>query len=354
MRACIFCLLVLSLCGCTGTGYTVTGTGCMLPGDTVFLFGSDGTALGSSPIAADTTFSIEGRCDKPDLVRLCDREWTCRPIRLLLEPGTIRIAAGAGGFEVSGTPLNDSLQRIAHRLDSLQDEWAARPSDAAERMQRRQLRDSMLCAAIRPHRGDLLGAYLCSVRFASDYPDDSTRLAALRTQLELFPAALQAHPLLQKLRARADAAENTRIGRPSMELALPDIDGHIRPLSPLIGRGRRVLVEFRTSWCRTCMQELSRLEALYDSCGGPGFEIYTVWLDNDPHAWENTVRRRNLPWTNVRGVGSDKGSDAAERYGIVDLPANFLISPSGEIEARNLHITQLEEILGCRAGKISE
>lgn len=354
MRACLFCLLVLSLGGCTGSGYTVTGNCGMLPGDTVFLFGSDGSALGSSPIAADTTFAIAGRIGKPDVVRLCDRERTGRPIRLLLEPGTIRIAAEADGFAIAGTPLNDSLQRIANRLDSLQDEWAARPSSAAERMQRRQLRDSMLCAAIRTHRDNLLGAYLCSVRFTPDLPDDSARLAALRTQLERFPAALQAHPMLQKLRARADAAENTRIGKPCIELALPDIDGHIRSLSALIGRGERVLVEFRATWCRSCMRELTRLEALYDSCGGSGLEIYTVWLDNDPHAWEATVRRRNLPWTNVRGVGSDKTSDAAERYGIVDLPTNFLISPSGEIEARNLHITQLAKIMGCGAEEISE
>ena len=147
---------------------------------------------------------------------------------------------------------------------------------------------------------------------------------------------MQAHPILQRIAEKVAATENTEIGKPYMDLTLPDAAGEPVALSGIVGKGRWVLLDFWATWCGPCCREIPHLREAYAACKSKGLEIYGVSLDNDAAKWRTFVADNDMPWINVLGVNADKRSDAAAMYGISSIPANFLISPEGIIVARDL------------------
>ncbi|MFR6351092.1 MAG: peroxiredoxin family protein [Alistipes finegoldii] len=147
---------------------------------------------------------------------------------------------------------------------------------------------------------------------------------------------MQAHPTLKRIAEKVAAAENTEIGKPYMDLTLPDAAGEPTTLSGIVGNGRWVLLDFWATWCGPCCREIPHLREAYAACKSKGLEIYGVSLDNDAAKWKTFVADNDMPWINVLGVSADKRSDAAAMYGISSIPANFLISPEGIIVARDL------------------
>ena len=185
--------------------------------------------------------------------------------------------------------------------------------------------------SIEANLDNLFGAYLFSV-----YEFDGNDIAAAKTRLKQFPAAVQAHSILQRIAEKVAATENTEIGKPYMDLTLPDAAGEPVALSGIVGKGRWVLLDFWATWCGPCCREIPHLREAYAACKSKGLEIYGVSLDNDAAKWKTFVADNDMPWINVLGVSADKRSDAAAMYGISSIPANFLISPERIIVARDL------------------
>lgn len=327
------------LYGCGGPNYSITGNVGLEPGDSVFLIGNGSTELTSGVVSADSTIRLKGRIAAPEIARLADQERISigRSV-IFLEPGDIRTAF-TGGWQVysaSGTPLNDKKEKFYGQMADFDRKFRELPRDAPV--------DSLYAAynrlvpeSIEANRDNLFGAYLFAV-----YEFDDNDIAAAKARLEQFPPAVQAHPILQRIAKKIAAAENTEIGKPYMDITLPDAAGEPVSLSDVIGKGRWVLLDFWATWCGPCCREIPHLREAYAAYKDKGFEIYGVSLDNDDAKWKTFVADNDMPWINVLGVGADKGSDAAVMYGISSIPANFLISPSGIIVARDLRGENIE------------
>ncbi len=132
-------------------------------------------------------------------------------------------------------------------------------------------------------------------------------------------------------------------GMVAPDIALADRDGNIRRLSDL--RGKIVLIDFWASWCRPCRMENPNVVRLYERFHDKGFEIYSVSLDNNRDAWLKAINDDHLSWPNhvsdLRGWSSAGG----KLYGISSIPATVLVDREGNILARNLRGTQLEQKL---------
>ena len=111
------------------------------------------------------------------------------------------------------------------------------------------------------------------------------------------------------------------------------------------GPGRWVLLDFWATWCGPCCREIPYLKEAYAAFSGRGFAIYAVSIDHDAARWQRFLAENDLPWTNVLSSGCGRQSPAAAMYGIRFIPSNFLISPDGEIVARNLPGRQLQSRL---------
>ncbi len=117
-------------------------------------------------------------------------------------------------------------------------------------------------------------------------------------------------------------------------LALPDLDGRERMLCEF--ENLVVVVSFWASWCEPCREEFPAMSALARKHHDAGLRLLAVnnaesrsKIDAFLHAWP------------VEGlVLSDRNGAAAKEWGVVGMPANFVIDRTGAL--RYWHLGALD------------
>jgi len=86
------------------------------------------------------------------------------------------------------------------------------------------------------------------------------------------------------------------------------------------------------------------VKAAYESYKDRGFEIIGISLDDDKAALEAFVAKNDMPWPQYfDGKGFE--NELAQRYGISQIPATFLVGRNGKIIAADLRGPALEAAL---------
>jgi peroxiredoxin len=134
----------------------------------------------------------------------------------------------------------------------------------------------------------------------------------------------------------------TAVGQVAPEIALPDPDGKIVPLSSL--RGKYVLVDFWAKWCGPCRRENPNIVRAYNTYKDKGFTVYGVSLDRTKNDWLQGIREDGLTWTHVSDLKYWQ-SEAAKAYNITAIPFSLLLDPNGVIIAKNLRGAALDHKL---------
>jgi peroxiredoxin len=130
------------------------------------------------------------------------------------------------------------------------------------------------------------------------------------------------------------------------DIALPGPEGDTIRLSSK--RGRIVLVDFWAAWCPPCREENPNLVRAYDMYHYRGFDIYQVSLDQRKEDWTGAIMKDRLGrWTHVSDL-KYRDSEVVKRFGLSEIPANYLIDREGRVIAANLRgpmlLKKLEEL----------
>jgi peroxiredoxin len=147
---------------------------------------------------------------------------------------------------------------------------------------------------------------------------------------------------------QAEAEKNARMeailgtGKPAPNIAMAQPNGKTAQLSDL--KGKVVLIDFWASWCKPCRMENPNVVRLYNKYHNKGFEVFGVSLDKSKAAWENAIKADKLTWTHVSDLQLWNNA-AAQLYGVSSIPATFLIDKEGNIIAKNLRGSALEQKL---------
>ena len=114
-----------------------------------------------------------------------------------------------------------------------------------------------------------------------------------------------------------------------------------KPLSIAGYKGKVVLVDFWATWCGPCVAELPNVLKTYEKFHGKGFEIVGISLDKDEQALGAFTKKRSMPWQQYFD-GKGWENKLAEKYGVLSIPATFLLDGEGKIIARDLRGEALE------------
>jgi peroxiredoxin len=113
------------------------------------------------------------------------------------------------------------------------------------------------------------------------------------------------------------------LGSPAPEIALKDLQGHEIKLSEL--RGKVVLLNFWATWCKPCKEEMPAMQASYDKLRDKGFVVLAVNELEDVEKVAEHIKTHGHTFL----VVMDHDNGVANRYGVVGLPASFLIDRQG-------------------------
>ncbi|QSE96693.1 TlpA disulfide reductase family protein [Fulvivirga lutea] len=139
-----------------------------------------------------------------------------------------------------------------------------------------------------------------------------------------------------------EASKQLAIGMVAPEIALPNPEGEVVPLSSL--RGKYVLVDFWAKWCGPCRKENPNVVRMYNKYNDQGFEVYGVSLDRKKEDWLQAIEQDGLHWTQVSDL-KYWNSEAAKTYNIKAIPFALLLDPEGRIIGKNLRGRALEQKL---------
>ncbi len=152
------------------------------------------------------------------------------------------------------------------------------------------------------------------------------------TQLE------EANALAQRINQEVEQSKNYP------EIELNDMFGKPQKLSAFDGKA--IVIDFWIPSANSSTNLLnSEYKELYESYHDKGLEIYQVALTDNRAAWINRIQSQRLPWTQVIDLNGPQGMTSMS-YAITGVPANVVISPEGEIVARNLFGEELSTRIG--------
>jgi peroxiredoxin len=118
------------------------------------------------------------------------------------------------------------------------------------------------------------------------------------------------------------------VGGPAPEITLTNLQGQEIRLSDL--RGKVVLLNFWATWCKPCKEEMPAMQASYDNLREQGFVVLAVNELEDTEKVIEHVRKHGHTFP----VVMDHDNVVANHYGVVGLPASFLVDRQGIVREK--------------------
>ncbi len=197
-------------------------------------------------------------------------------------------------------------------------------------------------------KGGVANAQMILGEIARPYIE-SAIISDKRDQAKAFVAQLKAdmasHPMAAQI-AQVIGQLSANLYLPGvgdkMEIAFTAIDGKEVDVTKM--KGKVILIDFWATWCAPCVAEMPNVIKAYAEYKDKGFEVVGISLDEDKSALEGFIAQNNMTWPQYFD-GKGWGNEIAQRFGIGQVPATFLVGKDGKIIASNLHGSQLEEKL---------
>ncbi|SHM47385.1 Peroxiredoxin [Chitinophaga jiangningensis] len=103
-----------------------------------------------------------------------------------------------------------------------------------------------------------------------------------------------------------------------------------KPVSLADFKGKYVLLDFWASWCKPCREAIPELTEVYNQYKGKGLEVLSVSLDDKKDKWMQALEEEKMAWPQVSDLKGGNG-EVPTQYGVLAIPACFLIDPSGNV-----------------------
>jgi len=133
-------------------------------------------------------------------------------------------------------------------------------------------------------------------------------------------------------------------GYPLPDFEEKDLNGKPMSLSAL--KGKIVLVDCWATYCKPCIASIPQLVKLYQQYHAKGFEIVGISVDEerDKDKVLTFLKANNVPWAQYFD-GKGWQNKLSTKYGVLALPATYLLDRQGKIIGKNVDPEELEKLL---------
>lgn len=151
------------------------------------------------------------------------------------------------------------------------------------------------------------------------------------------------------IKERIDAILKLDVGSKAPNLIAKTPEGTQIELAEIIKKGDLTLVDFWASWCGPCRREGAKILELHKKYHSKGFNVLGVSLDHKSDLWKKAIADDKTDWYHISDL--KQGSDLAAAYGVIKIPATYLIDKHGRIIAKNAEVEEIASILEATLNK---
>lgn len=180
-----------------------------------------------------------------------------------------------------------------------------------------------------------------------DYDDDNSGTERLEALKQLIPDHYLVKTMVfYKLRSEEneEMKSSVGVGQSVKNFTAKDHDGNIFNLEDVLKENNYVLVEFWASWCGPCRAAIPHLKEAYSKYKSKGFEIVSFSIDSKKALWDKAYEDDQIPWIDTSDLLAEK-SPVAQMYGVVGVPASYLIDKNGTIIGAEMRGDKLDAVL---------
>jgi thiol-disulfide isomerase/thioredoxin len=239
----------------------------------------------------------------------------------IAEPGNAIVSDST--FVAVGTPMNNKLERLMARLDSVDD------------LDNMPMYIDFVESEYNANKKNVLAGFLGVefIKFADPNKVDSF--------LNVAPATFKSARRVKFYENRARLRLATAPGMKYSDILGENEAGKPLKLSQLVESGSYTLVDMWASWCPYCIRELPELKEMYAEFSSKGFDIVGVAVRDLPDDTRQMVAKQELPWK----VLYNTQKAPYDIYGFSGIPHHILIGPDGTIISRGENADQIKERL---------
>lgn len=172
--------------------------------------------------------------------------------------------------------------------------------------------------------------------------------------LESYSAYLSECPdygMSTKLIEAYQKTASRAVGSTAPNFTLNDLDGNSVSLSDY--RGKIVYLDFWATWCRPCLQKMSKMKPFIQEMKNNDQIVFLqVSLDRQETTWKGTVEVNSFGGVHLIAE-NDVDSEVTKAYNVRALPESFIIDRNGKFSPKpaSLQLKELEELLKSLASK---